>query len=168
MSWEDVHLDERVLRVGWQLQRIDGELTRTKVKTDAGYRTLPLPPIAEDALLELAVWQASARRTAADDWAETGHVFVTRTGRPIEPRNLARSFERLAKGAGLRAIRLHDLRHTVASLLKKLRTAPNDAKAILVHARISTTMEIYTHGDEEDQRSALDKISDELFGEQGE
>jgi integrase len=168
LGWEDIDLDESVLRVGWQLQRLDGELMRVKVKTDAGHRTLPLLSIAEDALLELAVWQASARRVAGDGWVETGYVFVTRTGRPIEPRNLARSFERLAKGAGLRVIRLHDLRHTVASLLKKLRTAPNDAKEILGHARISTTMEIYTHGDEEDQRSALGKISDELFGEQGE
>ena len=86
-------------------------------------------------------------------------------GGPVEPRNLARSFEQPAKAAGLRPIRLHDLRHTVASLLKKLRTAPNDAKEILGHARISTTMEFCTRRDEDDQRAALARISDALFGE---
>ena len=64
-------------------------------------------------------------------------------GAPVEPRNLARSFARLVEAAGLRPIRLHDLRHTVASLLKKLQTAPNDAKEILGHARISM-VGIYT------------------------
>ena len=68
-------------------------------------------------------------------------------------------------GPGLWPIRLHDLRHTVAQFLKKLRTAPNDAKEILGHARITTTPAIYTSGDEDDQRSALDKMSDLLFQE---
>ena len=59
--------------------------------------------------------------------------------------------------------RTHDLRHTVAQLLKKLRTAPNDAEEILGHARITTTLAIYTSGDEDDRRLALDQISDLLF-----
>lgn len=163
--WEDVDLEENQLRVDGQLQRRDGQLVRTRVKTEAGQRTLPLLPIARDGLVELAGWQAEARERAGHGWLGTGYVFTTRSGRPVEPRNLARSFERLTKAAGLRPIRLHDLRHTVASLLKKLRTAPNDAKEILGHARISTTMEIYTRGDEDDQRAALDRISDVLFGE---
>ena len=72
---------------------------------------------------------------------------------------------RISEAARLRPIRLHDLRHTVAQFLKKLRTAPNDAKEILGHARIATTLAIYTSGDEDDQRSALDKIADFLFGQ---
>jgi hypothetical protein len=52
----------------------------------------------------------------------------------------------------------------MAQFLKKLRTAPNDAKEILGHARITTTLAIYTTGDEDDQRSALDRVSDLLFG----
>lgn len=163
--WDDIDLEENMLRVDWQLQRRGGQLVRAKVKTEAGHRALPLLPIARDALLDLAECQAAARRRARDDWQDTGYVFTTRSGLPVEPRNLVRSFARLVEAAGLRPIRLHDLRHTVASLLKKLRTAPNDAKEILGHARISTTMEVYTHGDEEDQRSALDRMSDVLFGD---
>jgi integrase len=165
LSWDDIDLEDDLIRVDWQLQRINGQLTRTQVKTDAGQRTLPLLPIVRDALLDLALWQSDTRRHAGDTWHETGYVFTTRTGQPIEPRDLARSFERIARHAALRAIRLHDLRHTVAQFLKKLRTAPNDAKEILGHARITTTLAIYTSGDEDDQRSALDKISDLPFQE---
>ena len=149
----------------WQLQRRAGKLVRVKVKTEAGHRALPLLPIARDALIDLAGWQAAACHRAGEGWHDTGYVFTTRSGLTVEPRNLSRAFARLAGTAGLRPIRLHDLRHTVASLLKKLKTAPNDAKEILGHARISTTMKVYTRGDEDGQRTALDRISEVLFGD---
>ncbi|MFG6193633.1 tyrosine-type recombinase/integrase [Nonomuraea sp. JJY05] len=71
---------------------------------------------------------------------DTGLVFTTKSGRPIEPRNLARSFARIVQKNELRPIRVHDLRHTAASLLKKLGVAPRDAMEILGHSRISVTM----------------------------
>lgn len=163
LPWDDIDLEDDLIRVSWQLQRMNGKLTRTRVKTDAGQRILPLLPIARDALLDLALWQSNNRRHGGRAWHETGYVFTTRTGQPVEPRDLVRSFERIIRHAGLRPIRLHDLRHTVAQFLKRLRTAPNDAKEILGHARITTTLAIYTSGDEDDQRSALDQISDLLF-----
>ncbi|HYK68936.1 MAG TPA: site-specific integrase, partial [Streptosporangiaceae bacterium] len=142
LAWEDVDLADDMLRVGWQLQRIDGQLARVPVKTAAGRRVLPLVPIARDALIEQAERQAAVR-------------------------NLVRSFERLVDGAGLRKIRLHDLRHTVATLLKTLGVAQRDAMQILGHARISVTLEVYTDSDSDSQRDALTRMSDRLFGPAG-
>jgi integrase len=88
---------------------------------------LPLVPIARDALIEQAERQAAARIRAGPSWAGNDLVFTTRTGQPVEPRNLVRSFERLIDGSGLRKIRLHDLRATVATLLKTLGVAQRDA-----------------------------------------
>ncbi|WP_161602661.1 tyrosine-type recombinase/integrase [Thermomonospora catenispora] len=167
LSWDDIDLDEEVIRVEWQMQRIDGQLTRTPVKTAADRRHLPLLPIAREAVIELAERQMVARRQAGDEREETGLVFTTRHGRPIEPRNLGRTFERICDQAGLRRIRLHDLRHTTASLLKKMGVPPSDAKEILGHARISVTLEIYTRGDGESHRDGLGRVADELFGDRG-
>jgi len=50
-------------------------------------------------------------------WEETGLVFTTTVGTVIEPRNLARVLDALIVEAGVRRIRLHDMRHTCASLL---------------------------------------------------
>jgi site-specific recombinase XerD len=50
---------------------------------------------------------------------------------------------------------VHHLRHTTASLLKQLRVPPRDTQMILGHAHISTTMQIYTHVNEEARDSAL-------------
>lgn len=165
LVWEDIDLTDDTLRVGWQLQRIDGQLARVPVKTAAGRRELPLVLIARDVLIEQAQRQAAARTRAGASWAGNDLVFTTRTGRPVEPRNLVRSFERLIDDAGLRKIRLHDLRHTVATLLKTLRVPQRDAMQILGHARVSVTLEIYTDSDSDSQRDALTTMSDRLFGE---
>ncbi|MCO6007317.1 hypothetical protein NE236_20255 [Actinoallomurus purpureus] len=62
-------------------------------------------PIIQDGFIELAERQLFARRRAGVDWQETGLVFTTKTGRLIEPRNLAHAFERITAKAGLRRIR---------------------------------------------------------------
>jgi integrase len=167
LAWDDVDLADDVLRIRYQIQRIDGQLLRVPLKTAAGRRDLPLVPITRDALIDLAGQQAAARRRAGDSWAGNDLVFSTRTGLPVEPRNLVRSFERLIDGSGLRKIRLHDLRHTVATLLKSLKVPQRDAMQILGHARISVTLEIYTDSDEASQRDALTKMSERLFGQAG-
>lgn len=62
----------------------------------------------------------------------------------------------------IRVIKVHHLRHTTASLLKKLAVAPRDAQIILGHAHVSTTMQIYTHVDEEARKQALAGLNDLL------
>ena len=91
-------------------------------------------------------------------WPESGLVFTTRTGRPIEPRNLVRSFRRICDDNKIRIIKVHHLRHTVGSLLKDLGVPARDAQTILGHTRISTTLEIYTDTDEEARREALTRL----------
>jgi integrase len=144
LAWEDVDLDEDVIYIRRQVVRVGGELVRQDVKTKAGRRGLPILPIVREGLIDQAGRQSSARKRAGRDWYETGLVLTTRTGRGIEPRNLARSFERIVTTNGLRLIRLHDLRHSVAQLLKRLKVPPRDAMQILGHSRIAVTMEVYT------------------------
>jgi integrase len=130
------------------------------VKTAAGRRELPLLGLARDALAS----QAELRLIGGTvtEWTSCELVFATRSGHPIEPRNLARSFKRITTRAGLRPIRLHDLRHTTATLLKNLGVAPRDAMEILGHSWISVTLEIYTDGDEDTRRRALQRLSEQL------
>ena len=91
-------------------------------------------------------------------WPHPVLVHTTRTGRPIEPRNLVRSFRRICDDNKIRTIKVHHLRHTVGSLLKDLGVPARDAQTILGHTRISTTLEIYTDTDEEVRRDALARL----------
>jgi integrase len=91
-------------------------------------------------------------------------VFTTKSGYPVEPRNLARSFQRIADAAKLRPIRLHDLRHTTATLLKDLAVPARDTMEILGHSRIAVTLEIYTAADDASRREAIERLNRLLEG----
>jgi integrase len=71
-------------------------------------------------------------------------VFTARTGHPIEPRNINRSFDLRCSRYGGRRITLHDTRRTFGSLLAALDVHPRIAMAILRHSRIALTIEIHT------------------------
>jgi integrase len=120
-------------------------------------------PLAADAIAIREAAQEADRQVLGEAWeARYGLVFTTRTGRPVEPRNLVRSFRRICSAHGLRPIAVHHLRHTTATLLKNLGVPARDAQIILGHSRLAVTLEIYTHEDRQAQREALRKISDVL------
>lgn len=158
LSWDDIDFDAGTIHIRQQLQRIRGELLLAPVKTSAGKRDLPLLDLARKALTLQAAQQAAYQSDMGRAWPQTGLVFTTRTGRPIEPRNFVRSFRRICDQEKLRLIKLHHLRHTVGSLLKDLGVPARDAQTILGHTRISTTLEIYTDTDEHARREALTRL----------
>jgi integrase len=158
LRWDDINFDAGTIQVRQQLQRIRGQLLVSPVKTRAGQRDLPLLDVVSQALKLQAERQAAYRADMGAAWPNTNLVFTTRTGRPIEPRNLVRSFRRICDTNKIRIIKVHHLRHTIGSLLKDLGVPARDAQTILGHTRISTTLEIYTNTDEEARRDALTRL----------
>jgi len=160
--------DRAVIDLEWQLQRVGGHpLTHKQVlKADGSTDTLPLPPICVTAL-RIARRNQDQARTA--DWPDTcicgethSLVFTTRTGHPVEPRNINRAFDVRCARYGVRRITLHDTRRTCGSLLAALDVHPRIAMAILRHSRIALTMEIYTQVPDKVTRDALRRLSDWL------
>ncbi|WP_369235519.1 tyrosine-type recombinase/integrase [Streptomyces sp. R21] len=154
LRWSDLDLDNRVLYVRQQTQRRRGVLYDDDPKSRRR-RAVPLPALCIAPLRWHRMRQATARAKAGDQWRESGYVFTTRTGRQVEPRNLYRSFTRVASSAGLRAIRLHDARHGTATLLTAAGVAPRVVMEILGHSQISITMDVYTHVVQDTQREAM-------------
>jgi integrase len=159
LRWRDIDQADGEIRIRQQIQRNNGELRIGMLKTAAARRDLPLLPIAQEVLEIRGQAQVAERAELGRAWQDTGLVFTTRTGRPIEPRNLVRSFHRICTAHGLRAIKVHHLRHTTATLLKNLRVPARDAQLILGHSRLAVTLEIYTHEDRQAQHEALGKLS---------
>ncbi|MEU7199392.1 site-specific integrase [Streptomyces sp. NPDC045470] len=155
LRWADVDLDKREIRVRKQRQRVRGEVYDDDPKGRRRRQTLPLPAMCVAPLRWQRMRQAAMRERAGEKWEETGYVFTTRTGRPIEPRNLYRSFTRVAKNADLRVIRLHDARHGCATLLTAAGVAPRVVMEILGHSQIAITMNTYTHVVQDTQREAV-------------
>jgi len=154
LRWSDVDLDKRVLYVRQQTQRRRGQLYDDDPK-GRRRRAVPLPAMCIAPLRWHRMRQAALRERMGDKWETSGHVFTTRTGRPVEPRNVYRSFTRVAEKAGLRVIRLHDARHGCATLLTAAGVAPRVVMEILGHSQISITMDVYTHVVQDTQREAI-------------
>ncbi len=154
LRWSDVDLDKRVLYVRQQTQRRRGRLYDDDPK-GRRRRAVPLPAMCIAPLRWHRMRQAALRERMGDKWETSGHVFTTRTGRPVEPRNVYRSFTRVARKAGLRVIRLHDARHGCATLLTAAGVAPRVVMEILGHSQISITMDVYTHVVQDTQREAI-------------
>ncbi|MFJ8946334.1 tyrosine-type recombinase/integrase [Streptomyces sp. NPDC102395] len=154
LRWTDVDLDKRVLYVRQQTQRRRGVLYDDDTKNRRN-RALPLPAMCIAPLRWHRMRQVAAKQRAGESWDDGGYVFATRNGRPVEPRNIYRSFTRVAQSTGLRVIRLHDARHGCATLLTAAGVAPRVVMEILGHSQISITMDVYTHVVQDTQREAI-------------
>jgi integrase len=95
---------------------------------------LPLPGLCVTALKIRQRQQDADRARAGQAWVETGLVFTTRHGTPIEPRNFNRSFSRCVAAAKVPVITVHGTRKTRGSLLAALDVHPRVAMQILRHS----------------------------------
>ncbi|WP_329366901.1 site-specific integrase [Streptomyces sp. NBC_01483] len=154
LQWRDVDLDRRTLTVRTTLNRGGKELYLDTTKNRRA-RVIPIPLMCVAPLRWQRLRQAARRDAIGADWHESDHVFTTRSGRPIEPRNLYRSFLRIAASAGLPQVRLHDTRHGCASLLFAAGVAPRTVMEILGHSQIAVTMNVYTHVSDDNRREAM-------------
>ena len=118
-----------------------------------------LPEVTWLTLLESQGRQQAERAALAEVWEDHDLVFPLGTGTPMEPSNLSRSFARLRETAGLPGVRLHDLRHTVVSLLLELGVPPHVVQAIAQHADVKITLKVYAHANLDAMRQALGKRS---------
>jgi integrase len=72
-------------------------------------------------------------------------VFITPIGTAIDPDNLTKTCKALLNGAGLRNQRIHDLRHTAATLMLRDGLSVHEMSAVLGHSQTSTTLNVYSH-----------------------
>jgi integrase len=89
-------------------------------------------------------------------------VFATPRGTAIDPRNFTRMFGALCDRAGVRRVRLHDLRHTCVTMLLQLGVPPRVVMEIVGHSTLEMTMRVYGHVSLDAQRDALGQLGDLL------
>lgn len=101
----------------WCPQRKNGGLVDAEVKSRAGRRGIVLPDQLYTLLEQHKEAQESEREHAGTAWEEGGWMFAQRNGRPISPEQDLREWKQLLVDAGVRTARLHDARHTAATVL---------------------------------------------------
>ncbi len=118
-------------------------------KTARSHRTIQLDAATIDALRAHRKRQAAEQLAALgawpDDGPDAGVVFTDEVGRPMHPRVITMQFAALVAAAGVPKIRLHDTRHTAATLMLRAGVPVHVVSEILGHANTSITMDVYAH-----------------------
>lgn len=151
-QWEQFELDGATGTGTWRitqtLQRQPGRgLVLVEPKSAHSRRLVHLTATAVRALSAHRVRQREARLRAGPAWVEPipGLVFTRPDGRPLDPAHVSHRFHRALAAAGLPRVRVHDLRHSVASLLLAQGVHPRLVQEYLGHSTPVLTLGTYSH-----------------------
>ena len=161
LEWENVDLKNKKIHVKQILQRVRGQGLKFKSpKTKSSQRTIDLNDELVNLLKDIKKHQAKRRlRLGKKYYTDKNLVFCNEDGSPCNPQGVTRQFKRLAKKAGFFELRLHDLRHSHASLLLKEGVHPKVVQERLGHSSITQTLDTYSHIQPSLQKEAAEKIT---------
>jgi integrase len=162
LRWQDVDLEAARLCVRRALVPCGKEVLVSEPKTARGRRVVALDPETVAVLRGQAARQL-AEQAATGSWGDTGLVFTTEDGQALHPWVTSRCFRAAVKEAMLPDIRLHDLRHTHATLALRAGIHPKVVSERLGHATVSVTLDTYSHAIPAMQEEAAALIAGLVF-----
>ncbi|OBH15180.1 site-specific integrase [Mycobacterium sp. E3247] len=161
LAWDRVNIDAGTLKVAATIGRIGGDLVISAPKTERSRRTVPLSRAVVDLLRKHRAAQAAERLRAANQWRDSGLVFTTELGRPVDPRNLLRVVETAARAAGVDTD-LHTIRHSAAVAWLEAGVHIKAVADLLGHSSVAITGDIYGHTSDDTARAAVEGLSGAL------
>jgi integrase len=161
LSFSDLDMVRGTISIKTSLQRVGDVVIRDAPKTDESIRTIMLPANLLAALKEHRIRILEEKLQAGPKWigCEWNPLFPSDIGTHTEPRTVNRQFSMLLKQAGLPNIRVHDMRHTAASLMLGQGIPVNIVSKILGHSNPSITYNIYSHIMSDQQEDAMEKMN---------
>lgn len=160
---KDINFENKTAAVCQTLQRVDGiGLFFKDPKTPKSRRSVSLSSSLLEMIQKVKLSNAKNKLKAGPVYQDNGLIFCQPNGKPIEPSELGRVFSKLLKQCNLPKVRLHDLRHTHASLMLQQGVHPKIVSERLGHSTIGITLDIYSHVLPNMQEEAVNKL-DELI-----
>jgi len=146
LKWDDVDFDNEIITIKRSLKKIPGQKAfEGDTKTYKSLRSIKLPLIVFDLLKEYRVWQLEERIKVGDQWTNTGYVFTRWNGEPMNLDTISCYLKKVCIKNNLKAVHLHSLRHTNASILIASGVDLKTVSTRLGHSNVSTTGNIYAH-----------------------
>ena len=151
LRWDDIDTENKTVSVSKQYVRNpDGSLELTRPKTETSIREVSIPQEAIDLLIQ-----------EHTKHPESPYLFPSgATGEMYHPDSIATLHKRILKDAGLPHIRLHDLRHTFASMALQNGVDIKAVSSMLGHYDAGFTLKTYTHTTRAAQEEAAQKMGE--------
>lgn len=158
LQWKDIDMDAGIIRVRKTVQRIylaDGNdhryfLSIGTPKTATSVRDIPIPH-------ELMTRLKTLRKTADPE-----HFVVSNDAMPMEPRRIRNYYTRLLRQLGIPPLRFHAMRHSFATRCIESGCEIKTVSAILGHASISTTLDLYVHPGLDEKKKVIERMARSL------
>jgi integrase len=162
LRWQDIDLEAGRLCVRRSLIPEGSQVAVHEPKTARGRRVVALDPETVEVLKAQAARQL-VEQDATESWEDTGLVFTNESGQVLHPWVTSRCFRKAVKEAMLPDLRLHDLRHTHATLALQAGIHPKVVSERLGHATVSITLDTYSHAIPAMQEGAAQLIAGLVF-----
>ncbi len=159
LRWACVDLDTGRVFVNRSLSVVRNELMWSSPKTARSRRSLSLDDMTVTALRDHRRRQNEERLALGESWSDNDLVFCNQAGGELHPNQFSRRFTAAARRAGVQPIRLHDLRHTWATLALQAGVHPKVVSERLGHATISITLDVYSHVQPELDAQAAEAVA---------
>jgi integrase len=148
--WEDVDFEKRTLRIGTTRVDVGGRaLDQDEPKTVSAGRILPIPDALLAELTAAKARQAAEKLALGEAYANLGYVVCNEAGEPYHPSTLSKLWQAAIKNLDVPQVRLHDARHTCATLMHLQGVPIALVAAWLGHADVSFTFRTYVHAQPE-------------------
>jgi len=167
LRWSDLDLTSGRVSIVQTVIAVNHQVRIGSPKTARGRRTVELDPGTVAGLRRHRQRQLAERLLIGAGFTDHGLVFCRPDGGPLHPERFSRTFSRESAHAGLPAIRLHDLRHTWATVALAAGEHPKIVQERLGHANVSITLDIYSHVTEGLHADAAARVAGIIFGPAG-
>jgi len=159
LEWENVDLRNKKISVVQALKRTSRGIELSEPKTKSSVRSISITDDTVNILKKIKSEQEKNKLNLGNNYNDRfNFVFCEKDGRYCNPNTVTRRFKRAAKAVGLEEVKLHDLRHTMASFLIKIAN-PKVVQERLGHSSISMTMDLYSHLSDDLQQKAANDLS---------
>ncbi len=164
LRWRDIDFDGATLSVRQTLITVDYGLEFSTPKTQKSRRSISLDVVTVAALRTHRAAQLQERMMVGAAYTDHDLVFSKPDGSPLHPDYVSQLFDRAVSRLGLPRIRLHDLRHTYATLALQAGVHPKIVSERLGHSTVAFTLDVYSHALPTMQAEAAEIVAGLILG----
>lgn len=162
LKWDSIDFDAGTVTIRHTVSKVTKAVEKDKTKNATSYRSFPLTEEARTIFQTAQAEEKENRRLCGRQYQENDYVFKWDDGRPYSPDYITKKFPALLKAHGMPHIRLHELRHSCASLLINAGFTLKDVQEWMGHADIKMTANIYGHLDVSRKQTMAAKLAGDL------
>ena len=164
LKWQDIDWQENKITISRSIAKKEGKPIEKAPKTESSIRIIDAPDYLIGMLKQARKDYMERKLRYGKGFNDNGYIVANEDGSPYHPDSFSQKFARFIRKSGLKYIRLHDMRHTNATLMLSVGISPKVAQKRLGHSNFSTTMDIYSHVLDDVGKEAASRIGDNIVG----